>query len=89
MSVTTSELATIKLPAHVAALFEGEEVPNWALEAILVEAVRGGRCSRGFMRDVLDMELNAAEGLLKSRNVYYDYTNEELEEMVAAAMPKK
>lgn len=87
MSVAVdSETALVRVPVRLAALFKGDELPQWALEAILIEAVREVKCSRGFMRDLLDMDFTTAEALLAERGVYYDYTPEELEEMVKVAM---
>lgn len=46
---------------------------------MLVEAVREGHASRGFIRDALGLSVGQADDLLASRGVLYDFTQEELE----------
>ena len=84
MSATTSQLATIKVPARLAALFEGDELPRWALESILVEANRQHKVSSGFLREVLGLEIGEADALLAAHGIFYEITSEELNRQVDA-----
>jgi len=82
-------MANVFVPDTVAALFAGErtgeEMPRWAMEAVLVEAVREGRISRGFFRDVLELGFTESEELLASKGVVYDMTADELEQDLEVA----
>lgn len=81
MSVTVdSETALVRVPSRLKSLFEGDELPRWALEAILVEANRQHRCSSGFLRHLLGLEIGEADALLASKGIFLDYTIEEIQQ---------
>ena len=79
-----AELATIKVPSRLAVLFKSDELPRWALEAILVETNRLHKASTGFLREVLDIGIDECDVLLASRGVFDEITPEELERQVEA-----
>jgi predicted HTH domain antitoxin len=66
------EILAARLPS-------GEPLPRWAVEAILMEAYRERRISRGKLGELLGFSFQAREELLAARNVPYHYGPEELE----------
>ena len=74
--------STITLPESLASALEeglgGGDLPRWALEALVVEAVREGLVSRGFGGDVLGIGFHEREALYARRGVVYDYSKEDL-----------
>ena len=74
--------STITLPESLSdALDEGlggGDLPRWALEALVVEAVRDGLITRGLGGDLLGIGFHEREALYTRRGVVYDYSDEEL-----------
>lgn len=73
----------VSVPSELGTLLSSDTaspptLPKWALEAILVEAVREGKISRGFFREALELPFQTAEDLLASKGVTYDITVDEL-----------
>lgn len=83
-------MANLMIPDGMAQLLlgdrSGEEMPRWAMEAILVEAVREGRISRGYFRDLLGLGFTESEELLASKGVVYDLSFDELGSDLEVAM---
>jgi hypothetical protein len=75
---------TIEVPASLtAALTKSKDeatLPRWALEALVVEAVREHVISRGFGGELLGMDFGQREEFYAQHGVTYDLTNEELDE---------
>lgn len=74
-AVTIPERLKTALESNVGS----SEFPRWALEAMVVEAVREGLISRGFGGDILGLGFYAREELYARRGVVYDYTEEDLD----------
>ncbi len=72
----------VSLPAELGFILETHQsvasIPRWALEAILIEAVREGRISRGYFREVLKLSFHESEELLASKGVKYDFSADEI-----------
>lgn len=81
-------MLTVEVPDELARIFPPEEggasLSQRALEALVIEAVREGRISRGRARELLRMDLEASEALFAARGLTYDHTLENLEEQLAA-----
>ncbi len=54
------------------------QLPRWALEALVIEAVREDLISRGFGGEILGLGFHEREELYARRGVVYSYTAEEL-----------
>lgn len=75
--------STITLPESLSAALDeglgGGDLPRWALEALVVEAVRDGLITRGFGGDLLGIGFHEREALYAKRGVVYDYGDEDLQ----------
>lgn len=56
-----------------------DQLPRVVTEAVVVEAYRQGRISRGKVGELLGMGFHERETFLKARNVPYTYCAEDLE----------
>lgn len=54
-------------------------VPRWALEALVIEAVREGLVSRGFGGEMLGINFHEREKFFASRGIVYDFSETELD----------
>lgn len=77
----------VEISDELAHLFPSEDgdgsLARRAQEALVVEAVREGRVSRGYAREVLGMTLEDSEALFASRGVKYDLTAAELDRQLS------
>ncbi len=71
---------TVKLPDDLAAQLipEGRDPSRAALEDIAVEAFRAKRLTEHQLGTLLGMDRYALDGFLKQREVWYDYTIDDL-----------
>lgn len=80
--VTMSATLSVEVPEELRRILAerpGEaELPRWALEAIVLEAVREGILSRGRGGELLGLGFHEREALYARRGLVYSYDAEEL-----------
>ena len=78
----------VTVPESLRAAIEGGlgnvDLPRWALEAMVAEAVREGLITGGFAGQTLGLSFEERERFLAERGVVHDYSEEELEEQQRA-----
>jgi len=55
------------------------EVSSWAVEALVIEAIREGRISRGLAGEILGLSFHEREQLFADRGLTYDLDASELD----------
>jgi hypothetical protein len=73
---------TIEIPPSLTAALameKGEDsLPRWALETLVIEAVREHVISRGFGGELLGLNFGQREELVARQSITYDLSSEEL-----------
>lgn len=54
------------------------DLPRWALEAMVLEALREGLITRGYGGEILGLGFHEREAFYAQRGVVYDYSDEDL-----------